>query len=407
MTLALAEPADSGCVDVGLSTVTDGTSSITLYPRRTYNPGTPMWWWYYATISGCTGRTLTVDLSTTGLANGLFTGSRQGCWAYSADGPWLEWDSTTFPAGTIRFAKTTPFAQDTVHVCNYPAYPWAKVQADVAAWAASPYVSATASSAGSGDLSFTTIASRSNGYGRTCPAAKLYAFRIADTAYAGAKNRVVLSGGQHCGETPGQWCYGGSIDFLLGTDPRAAFLRRTCEFFCYPNVNPQGRYGGYFYSSPDAPDLNHGGVWDTTGQVLTVDACKAAIPADVGSATAAIDYHTNNWNPGGTVGDTAWVQGPTELQHDAWLTRIRNYTPGYVNYTYDNVGAYRVWAKTALDSGGSMRLSFAAETGSSAAYGVPEYRRHGCWLMYTLADCVERGVFPVQATDTAGRRYFI
>lgn len=421
MALSIDEPIDSGSVDVASSTVDDGASLITIQPRLSWFNSTAeraIWWWFYFTISGATGRQPTIDLldaNSTDHFNGTPDNlCRQACWAYDLNGPWYDFSSVTYPTSPdrIRLAHNEAFTEDVVHVAHYPVYTWARAEAAVATWALSPYVSNTTSSNSS--LVIFQQPSRVSGSragNRTCPAANLYGFEITDTSVVASKNRIVVVGGNHPAEPNGSWAIEAFVDLLLSSDPRADFLRQKCVFYIYPFVNPQGRYAGMYRDAPDSIGSDHNRIWNTTGTSECIDQIKAAIVADTGgSVHGFIDMHCHNHDYGDDTNRRDLAIGTdSEYEHEAFQRLIRSYDGAWKFRTRSGLtltGASALWVESTLDVSNSLKVSFFTENGSAATYGWDDYKLYGKRLVYTLADCVERGVFPVSGTDTSGRVYF-
>ena len=56
------------------------------------------------------------------------------------------------------------------------------------------------------------------------------------------------------------------MNWLIGTSPEANALRQATEFYIYPCADPEGRYSGYYVSSPVNPNANHNRIWfDSNG----------------------------------------------------------------------------------------------------------------------------------------------
>lgn len=392
MTLAIQEPLDSGAMVLASSVVDDANSLITLFPRRTYASS---WWWYYCTVTGANGRTVTVDIARANHWNSMLTTTRHGCWAYSLAGPWFDWDTTEFiesPA-RIRFTAATPFTSGTIHVAYYPVYTWGMVEAQVAEWKASPYVFPTPSA--DANLVIGTTAARDNGHGRLCPLANLYGFRIEDPAMPGQKNVALITCGVHPGEHPAQWTLLALVEFLLSADADAVALRQTWAFNVYPNVNPQGRYGGLFRNAPDfAADYNRIWAANSSGTLVTV---RTAIAADAPVVTLFLDLHCYNHNYGGAFPreNVGLMEGVTTREHPAWETHLLAHDDRYDNIEWPAVtGTINQWVEANLDAG-DLTVSATPEAASSVTYGPTHYALYGEDMMRALADATAAGLFPV------------
>lgn len=407
MALAVAEPSDSGSIDLASSSVDDAGSLITVQPRKTWSTS---WWWYYAIISGASGRTPTIDVLSVDRFNAtISTVTRLGCWAYDVAGPWYDFSSVSLLSSPerVRLAHSSAWTQDTVHLAYYPVYTQAMCAADLAAWAASPHVSATASSAASGDLSFYGLTARSNGAaggGRTCPATKIYGFK-ATSGNLPIKNRAVISSGLHPNENAGAHAFRAFLTLLLSDDAKAAYLRERWEFYVYPCLNPQGVYGGLFRSFPDALASDANRIWNTTGTSGSVDAIKSAIVADTGGTVdVAFDLHCypHDYGQGTNYHNLALI-ADTDTPGASWLPLVTSYD-GRIKYRTNSglSGLYTYWARDTL----SPSIVYAAESGSASSLDLAGYQRHGRHLLYALADATERNQFTVGGLNTTGRVYF-
>lgn len=396
--LRLVEPDDSGCVDIGGSVVDNAGSTILLRPRRTFSS---RWLWYNAFITGTTGRSVTLEIETANSWVTMVGSVGHGVWSY--DGiTWNRWNSQTFVSSPsrVRFTNTTPFTQPFVQVAYWPAYTAANLASDIATWVASPYVQPT-DSADAG-LVVGTTAARDNGFGRLCPAANLYGFKIEDESIVGDKNVGMLVCGNHCGEHSSQHAFRNAINFLLSDDPRAELIRSCWIFLVYPDVNPQGRYGGLFRCSPDALTSDYNRIWGTatSGTQVTV---RTAMDADVAAhAPNGLnffdDWHGYNFDYGGGSNflDTALTFNQTGRKHPEWQTRMQVYDAAW-NWTDwpTAVNTLHEYVEDNYDDAGSLRVAKTSECGSTVAFGQPEYERYGDRIMQALADASELGgIFP-------------
>ncbi len=128
------------------------------------------------------------------------------------------------------------------------------------------------------------------------PPQNIYGYRITDPHADGPKTRIVLTDGNHS-EFTGSWSFHGMIEFLLSDDARAEELRRRCEFYVYPLVNPDGRYLLTRVTNPEliaAGWNNHLRTWISAGMFSTGDVLTEAIRYDTGGyAEYLIDFHSN------------------------------------------------------------------------------------------------------------------
>lgn len=145
------------------------------------------------------------------------------------------------------------------------------------------------------------------------PPQEILGYQITDPGVKGPKVKMVLAAGNHATEFTGNWVLQGMVNFLAGSDPRAALLRRKAVFFVYPDVNPEGRYQAVKrINLKAAPDPNAGGnmrkrgnpelyaagqadhnrVWTTKGKFSTIDTLTAAMKKDTGGRADCLwDVH--------------------------------------------------------------------------------------------------------------------
>ena len=83
------------------------------------------------------------------------------------------------------------------------------------------------------------------------PQHNIYGYQITDPCGVVFRTKVVLMTGNHNTETTGNWAFEGLVNFLLGFEPEADWLRRHVEFYVYPMVNPDGRYTGTGRGNPE------------------------------------------------------------------------------------------------------------------------------------------------------------
>lgn len=70
------------------------------------------------------------------------------------------------------------------------------------------------------------------------------------------RKSIILTSRVHPGETNASWIMKGVIDFLVGEDPQANFLRNTFVFKIIPMLNPDGVIVGNYRCSLMGQDLN-------------------------------------------------------------------------------------------------------------------------------------------------------
>ena len=145
------------------------------------------------------------------------------------------------------------FGQDSIYV-----YTVEMTEAHTETVFESQYVRATVS--GDGDLALDPmspiaelvvgVSAGNVGGDPDVPQHNLYGYLITDPCSTGQKSKVVIMTGNHNTEAPGSWAFQGLVDFLVGGEPEADWLRRHGEFYVYPLVNPDGRYTGVGRGNP-------------------------------------------------------------------------------------------------------------------------------------------------------------
>jgi hypothetical protein len=362
---------------------------VTLRPRTYPFNGATTSWWNSFRIDGAAGRTLTFVYDTTGLnLHGHESATRyvisydQQTWAFP--------DSTSGSGSGYTFTHT--FTQDTAWVAYGIPYPVSRVDATVAGWASSPWVSPTPSS--NADLKILDTGSGSpwltpggmNELGFPIPPHPLYAFCITDDRAAGAKANVVLMAGNHAGEPTGNHTLEGLVDWLLGDAPRAVALRRAARIFVYPMSDPDGRYGGYSRSNQLLPNGDHNREWDTAsnGTLPEIDRLQEAMRLDChANATFFLDIHNqekpdqhymflnNGWQ------NTPFVQGMLAYFSPFSLSISPNF----------DTRIARGWARASSD-GLNAANSFTMEPGSWPVTTPAIYHEFGQAIGWSLFDAL-------------------
>lgn len=75
------------------------------------------------------------------------------------------------------------------------------------------------------------------------------------------RKAIILTGRVHPGETQASWMMQGLIDYLIGDDENAKYLRETFVFKIVPMQNPDGVIIGNYRCSLMGTDLNR--QWTT------------------------------------------------------------------------------------------------------------------------------------------------
>ena len=79
---------------------------------------------------------------------------------------------------------------------------------------------------------------------------------LSDPVDIAVRKSIILTARVHPGETGASWMMNGVIDFLVGDDDKAEFLRNTFVFKIVPMLNPDGVIVGNYRCSLMGQDLN-------------------------------------------------------------------------------------------------------------------------------------------------------
>lgn len=256
------------------------------------------WRWMYFETQGVQGAKPVFSI------NQVFAGGNQALnshkMVYSYDNEnWHFFDNNQRSGNLYTFSNNTPFTGNNVFVAYAQPYSYGRSVDHTAQVLASPWTEPTVSADVNGVLGQSSIAF--DDIGRLIPARNVYGYRITNPATDSpteAKRKVMLSSGLHAGETLGSYTYEGLIDWLISDDARAARLRESAEFFCYPVLNPGGRFAGSSRGTVDHITVDPNGRWNPSlwGNYQEVKATGEAMLADVvstpGSLDVFIDFHS-------------------------------------------------------------------------------------------------------------------
>jgi hypothetical protein len=237
--------------------------------------------------------------------------------------------------------------------------------------AGSSYVQPTPS-AGTNYVVNTTPGSVAGGYGLPdpqIPPLPQYGLRITDASVTDPKAKIVVVGGIHAREQSGSHMLDGFLRKLVDGSPEMIDLLGRADFYVYPQVNPEGRYG---YNQPgnphgierDAPsnlgvgefdeDLNR--IWDDPTDWPQIVAIQAIMKADTGSsADYYFDFHARSFTRQELAGRNppegpkqVWV--PQALLNSAYIKALKARDPEieiYKSATGTGYMSSREWAMSA------------------------------------------------------------
>ncbi len=309
--ISLFQDFDGGSLDIANTTIDEVTSPLApvldLAPRHTWNEDPTKWWAMHFRADGFLDTTPQFTLP---IHWGAYPKSDQRM-VYSYDlVNWQYFDNGLNGGTKYSFSNSTPFTQDQVYVSSVIPYPVSKTEAYVNSIKSSPYVHPTASSDPNLVVGMTpgtvggwyayptdpndqvTWNHYTDDLGRTVEPQKLYGFKITDESATGPKAKIVITVGSHPSETLSHYAVEGLVNKLLSSDPQMAELREMAEFYIYPQLNPEGRYHGYYRTSPvrpssTNPDENggdHNRTWDDAPHTNPeVEILKAAMRNDTGA----------------------------------------------------------------------------------------------------------------------------
>ncbi|MEM7229601.1 MAG: M14 family zinc carboxypeptidase, partial [Planctomycetota bacterium] len=217
-----------------------------------------------------------------------------------------------------------------------------------------------------------------HGESRDIPGQPLYSYRISDDTIVGPKQKIVLVGGNHGGEPLGSHALEGMVDFLLSSDPMAASIRRRAEIFVYPQVNPEGRYAGYFRTSVERPDDNYNRTWDCSNGGSDKALIRDSMVADVGGPIdILLDFH-NQFEELDGIDEVLVGAANTG---DDYVVNLAAAGVEIVTPSTSFSGVLRNWAASTYDgtsSGGlGASLAITPEPRPGAGRTIADYRAHG------------------------------
>lgn len=307
------------------------TPTVSLVGRDNYF-GSGSWRWMFFNAAGVQSVRPTFSISDN-FAGGA-SALNNHAMVYSYDGQnWNFFDNNARSGGQYRFSNNTNFTSPNVYVAYAPQYSYGMSVAHSQAVIASPWATPTASGDANG-----VIGQSSGGtddLGRTVTPKDIYAYRITNPASdhpTRAKRKIVISTGLHAGEVLGTHTYQGLVDFLVSDDPHAVVLRGVAEFYCYPLMNPDGRFAGNNRATVQDPNVEPNGQWHSNlwGNNKEILENGTAMIADTDVTPGAnvdvyIDFHsTIPSSPGDDFGFIEFEQGD---QLTPFWTNLRQIQP--------------------------------------------------------------------------------
>ena len=364
--IELSQDFDSGSLNVAASNVVGNT--VYLVGRQTW-VGYSKYRWVYFKASDVASLQPQFRISSSlfdgKLSNPVDHSDPVGLhrYLYSYDqNNWQYFDNCSDDGTTYRFSNNTPFTQNEVYVAYSVPYPLSRTEQHMATVIQSPFVQPTTS--GNGGFVVGQTAGGTDDLGRTISPNNIYGFKITDTSVSGEKTKILLAGGNHPCETPGNFALEGMIDFLLGDSLEAERLRGLADFYVYPQVNPDGRIAGYYRSSVECPDKDYNRCWDDPTGMTDMTAARNAMFLDTGrDIDYLFDFHS-------MFGD--WTRPPyyetrSNSANSAFCQALAELEPGIApSITSGRVGMLRV--RGIVDMGAEH--SFTPEFGCH--YGVLE-----------------------------------
>ncbi|MEM8678143.1 MAG: M14-type cytosolic carboxypeptidase, partial [Planctomycetota bacterium] len=366
--IVLSQDFDSGSLDVAATIVTGTT--VALAPRETWIHPTwdEFYRWVHFKANGV--NQLTPEFR---IDEQNFLGSLSGHrYVYSYDQTaWHFFDHGDVIGDEYVFRNDAPFTSDEVSIAYGIPYPVSRTAHRVAEYQTSAYVTPTVSASAS--LVIGQSPGGTDELGRSIPQHDLYAFQVTDPTATGPKQKIVIATGSHAGETPAHFALEGFVDFLLGPSLEAAQLRGQAEFFVYPQVNPDGRYAGYYRSSVENPDKDPNRFYDNPAGFTDLSQVVAAMVSDTGGD---VDYVFDLHSWFGPWSDENFVFTHPDLVNSTFLQQLQLVEPEFeVSASFGQPGMLRIWGS---DSNGlNAEYGYTAEIGAHPGRNVDRLLEYG------------------------------
>jgi hypothetical protein len=287
-------------------------NDVTLVGRDNYNTG--HWKWIYFAAEGVAGQRPIFRIDGDYVFGSDTLAEHKMAYSFDQQA-WFYFDVNKLGGdGMFTFFNEAAFREDKVYVAYGLPYPYRRVVEHTKRIASSPWVHPTKSS----DESL--ILGQSPGgiddMDREIRPRNIYGYRISDETAGGPKSRVVLVGGVHANESLASFVLEGLVEFLISDAVEARQLRRRCEFFVYPMVNPDGRRAGFNRSTVQYSSRRPNRNWKPPkyGGLDDIRLVGEALRTDVGEAEILIDFHSDSV---GKSGHYAYVL-PEWQDHPLW-----------------------------------------------------------------------------------------
>ncbi len=415
--VVLSQDFDSGSLNVAgcqINMSNPSAPSILLGPR--YNCWTQYpdeWGWLYFRADGVLNTTPQFRVPSDG--GYVFSGMTY-CYSYD-NVTWQYFSNNSLSSGYFYFSNNASFTQDHVYIAQSIPYPVSQTVQYMATMKANQYITPTAS----GDANFIvghthgTAGGDANGnpyyddLGRTIPSFPLYGFKITDANAAGPKTKVVIQCGNHSCESLSHYMLEGMLQVILGNTPEGASLRQTAVFYIYPQVDPEGRWAGYWRGSPVAPWNDHNRIWADDNGLANGYGAPTQNP-EVYNIEQAERLDT-----GGNIGYFFDIHTQTELDSYPVVTQA-TYSSTYIaNYrlrdpnnsvqtmVWGPINMAEYWAADPLSQGGlAATYSLTPEIGTLADMSISDMRQLGAGYMLALYDTLHTGTTNYPPAVNAG-----
>ncbi len=280
-----------------LATWSGNLSTIQLTGRSNY-PGQTGWRWMYFETTGVSGSQPVFSINQAFAGGNAALNNHKMVYSYDNEN-WLFFDNNQRSGNLYTFSNSSPFVQDNVFVAYAQPYSYGRSATHTAQMLATPWAVPTSSADENGVLGQSPIAF--DDLGRLVPERNLFGYRVTNPATDSpveAKRKVMLTSGLHAGETLGTYTFEGLVNWLVSDDARAVRLRDEAEFFCYPVLNPAGRFAGTSRSTVENPNQDPNGRWHpnnwATHQDIRVsgEAMLADVVSTPGQLEVFIDFHS-------------------------------------------------------------------------------------------------------------------